>query len=77
MWEPLLALQKGTDDVSHILGLVQVHIVVARDFHVLELLWRGGHAWSGTAQSNIANCKKWNYMRLILHFYWRVPELKA
>lgn len=50
MWEPLLALQKGTDDVSHILGLVQVHIVVARDFHVLELLWRGGHAWSGTAQ---------------------------
>ena len=44
MWDHLLALQKGTDDVSHVLRLVQVHVVVAWDFYVLELLRRAGNA---------------------------------
>lgn len=45
MWRRLLALQKGTDDPGHDLGLVQVDVVVARDLCVLEPLERGGDAW--------------------------------
>lgn len=45
VWYRLLALQKGTDDTSHVLGLVQVDVVAARDLDVLVPLERGGNGW--------------------------------
>lgn len=36
------ALQKGADDPGHMLGLVHVDVVIARDFCVLEPLEREG-----------------------------------
>lgn len=42
VWYRLLALQKGTDDTSHGLGLVQVDVVGARDFDVLVPLVGAG-----------------------------------
>jgi len=41
----LLAQQKGADETGHVLGLVQVDVMVVRDFYVLEPLERGGDAW--------------------------------
>lgn len=42
VWYRLLALQKGTDDTRHGLGLVQVDVVGARDFDVLVPLEGAG-----------------------------------
>lgn len=42
--DPLAALQKGAEDPGHVLRLVHVDVVIARDFHELEPLEREG-AW--------------------------------